>query len=153
MGKHYWPEANLEQALIELIRTWIDLTTATTNTEYKSKCSGWLSEVKHKGLSRWVSRACVGAKTWPRRAGADVESAGHGAWRIRARRCLRMGKTSSRRALVELGGHVGAIRSQRATDSPCTTHLGRGGEDPMNFSFNWARWCNCEDLAMVHGNI
>jgi hypothetical protein len=46
------------------------------------------------------------------------------------------GNTASRRALVELGGHVGAIRSQRATDSPCTTNLGRGGEDPVNFSFN-----------------
>jgi hypothetical protein len=91
MGKHYWPEANLEQALIELIRTWIDLTTATTNTEYKSKCSGWLTMVKHKGLSRWVPRACVGAKTWPRREGADLGTAGHGAWRIRARRCLRRG--------------------------------------------------------------
>jgi hypothetical protein len=40
----------------------------------------------------------------------------------------------------ELGGHVGAIRSQRATDSPCTTNLGRGGEDPANFSFNRAHW-------------
>jgi hypothetical protein len=28
------------------------------------------------------------------------------------------GKTASRRSLVELGGHFGAIRSQRATDSP-----------------------------------
>jgi hypothetical protein len=34
---------------------------------------------------------------------------------------------ASRRALVKLGGHVGAIRSQWATDSPCTTNLGRGG--------------------------
>jgi hypothetical protein len=84
MGKHYRPEANLEQALIELIRTWIDLTTATANTEHKSKRSGWLSVVKHKGLSRWVSQACVGAKTWPRRAGADLGTAGHGARRIRA---------------------------------------------------------------------
>jgi hypothetical protein len=48
----------------------------------------------------------------------------HGARRILARRCLRRGKTVSRRALVELGGHVEAIRSQRATDSPCTTNLG-----------------------------
>ena len=89
MGKHYRPEANLEQALIELIRTWIDLTTATTNTEYKSKCSGWLSVVKHNGLSRWVSQACVGAKTWPRRARADLETASNGARRIRARRWLK----------------------------------------------------------------
>jgi hypothetical protein len=153
MGKHYWPKANLKQALIELIRTWIDLTTTTANTEYKSKCFGWLSVVKHKGLSRWVSRACVGAKTWPRRAGADLGTAGHRARKIRARRCLRRGKTSSRRALVELGGHVGAIQSQRATDSPCTTNLGRAGEDPANFSFNWACWWNCEDLVVVHGAI
>jgi hypothetical protein len=91
MGKHYWPKANLEQALIELIRPWIDLTTATANTEYKLKCFGWLSVVKHKGLSRWVSRACVGAKTWPRRAGADLGTTGHRARRIGARRCLRRG--------------------------------------------------------------
>jgi hypothetical protein len=49
------------------------------------------------------------------------------------------GKTMSRRALVELGGHVGAIR-QRATDSPCTTNLGRGGEDSVNLCFNRAHW-------------
>jgi hypothetical protein len=68
------------------------LTTVTANTEYKSKCSGWLSVVKHKGLSRWVSQACVGAKTWPRRARVDLETAGHGARRIRAQRCLKRGK-------------------------------------------------------------
>jgi hypothetical protein len=46
-----------------------------------------------------------------------------------------------RRALVELGGEVGAIRSQRTTDSPCTTNLGRGGEDSVNLCFNRA---HCE---------
>jgi hypothetical protein len=46
------------------------------------------------------------------------------------------GKTALRRSLVELGGHVGAIRPQRTTDSPCTTNLGRGGEDLANFGFN-----------------
>jgi hypothetical protein len=50
------------------------------------------------------------------------------------------GKTASRRSLVELGGHVGAIRPQGTTDSPCTTNLGRGGEDPVNFGFNRAHW-------------
>jgi hypothetical protein len=63
------------------------------------------------------------------------------------------GKTASRRSLVELGGHVGAIRSQRATDSPCATNLGRGGEDPANFSFNRAHCWNCEYLTGVHGAI
>jgi hypothetical protein len=43
------------------------------------------------------------------------------------------GETVSRRAPVELGGHVGAIRSQSATDSPCTINLGRGGKDSANF--------------------
>jgi hypothetical protein len=60
MGKHYRPEANLEQALIELIRPWIHLTMATANTEYKSKCpvdwvwsstKGWADEY-HKHV--WV---------------------------------------------------------------------------------------------------
>jgi hypothetical protein len=123
------------------------------NTEYKSKHFSWLSVVKHKGLSRWVSRACMGAKTWWRRAGADLGTAGHGARRILARRCLRRGKTVSRRALVELGGHVGAIRSQRATDSPCTTNLGRGGEDSVNFCFNRAHWWSGEYLAVGGGAI
>jgi hypothetical protein len=41
---------------------------------------------------------------------------------------------------VELGGHVGVIESQRATDSPCTTNLGRGGEDSVNLCFNRAHW-------------
>jgi hypothetical protein len=63
------------------------------------------------------------------------------------------GKTPSRRSLVELGGHVAAIRSQRTTDSPCTTNLGRGGEDPTNFSINRAHWWICEYLAVVHGAI
>jgi hypothetical protein len=40
----------------------------------------------------------------------------------------------SRRPLAELGGHVGAIRSPKATDSPCTTNLGRGGKDSVNFA-------------------
>jgi hypothetical protein len=33
-----------------------------------------------------------GAKTWPRRARADLETVGHGARRIHARRCLKRGK-------------------------------------------------------------
>jgi hypothetical protein len=40
----------------------------------------------------------------------------------------------SRRALVELGGHVGAIRLQSATDPPCTANFGRGGKDSTNFA-------------------
>jgi hypothetical protein len=63
------------------------------------------------------------------------------------------GKTAPRWSLVELGGHARAIRSHRATDSPCTTNFGRGGEYPVNFSFNRAHWWNCEYLAMVHGAI
>jgi hypothetical protein len=63
------------------------------------------------------------------------------------------GKTASWRSLVELGGHVGAIRSQRATDSPCTTNLGRVGEDSVNFVFNRAHWWNYEYFAVVHGAI
>jgi hypothetical protein len=82
----------------------------------------------------------MGAKTQSRRAGADLGMAGHGARRILARWCLRRGEKVSRQALVELGGHVGAIRSQRATDSPCTTNLGRIGEDSVNFCFNRALW-------------
>jgi hypothetical protein len=35
---------------------------------------------------------------------------------------------------VELGGLVGAIRSQRATDSPCTLNLGKGGEGSENLA-------------------
>jgi hypothetical protein len=50
------------------------------------------------------------------------------------------GKMASRLSLVELGGHVEAIRLQWTTDSPCTTNLGRGGEDPANFGFNRAHW-------------
>jgi hypothetical protein len=82
----------------------------------------------------------MGAKTRSRRAGADLGTTVHGAQRILARWCLRRGKTVSRRALVELGGRVGAIRSQRATDSPCNTNLGKGGEDFVNFCFNRAHW-------------
>ena len=63
------------------------------------------------------------------------------------------GNTAPRRALVELGGHVEAIRSQRATDSPCTTNLGRGGGGSANFGFNRAHWWNGECLAVVHGAI
>jgi hypothetical protein len=48
------------------------------------------------------------------------------------------GKMASRRSLVELGGHVEHIRPQRTTDLPCTTNLGRGGEDLANFGFNRA---------------
>jgi hypothetical protein len=63
------------------------------------------------------------------------------------------GKMVSRWSLVELGGHVEAIRPQRTTNSPCTTNLGRGGEDLANFGFNQAHWWNCEYLAVVHGTI
>jgi hypothetical protein len=63
------------------------------------------------------------------------------------------GNTAHRRALVELGGHVDAIWSQRATDSLCTTNLGRGGGGSANFGFNRAHWWNGECLAMVHGAI
>jgi hypothetical protein len=45
-----------------------------------------------------------------------------------------------RRVLVELGGAVGATRSQRTAFSLCTTNLGRGGEDSMNLCFNPAHW-------------
>jgi hypothetical protein len=153
MGKHHWPETNLEQALIGLLWPWLSPTTATVNTGYKFKCSGWLSVVKHKGLSRWVSRVCMGAKTWSRRAGADLGTTGHGARRILARRWLRRGKTVPRRALVELGGHVGAIRSQKATYSPCTNNLGRGGEDFVNLCFNRAHWWSGEYLVVGGGAI
>jgi hypothetical protein len=47
---------------------------------------------------------------------------------------------ASRRALVKLGGEIGATRSQSATDSPCTLNLGRGGEGSVNFGFSQARW-------------
>jgi hypothetical protein len=50
------------------------------------------------------------------------------------------GNTASRRALVKLGGNVGAIRSQRATDSPCTTNLAREGGGIANFGFYRAHW-------------
>jgi hypothetical protein len=50
----------------------------------------------------------------------------------------------SQRALVELGGQVGATQSQRASDSPCTTNLGRGGEDSVNLCFNRA---HCEVVS------
>jgi hypothetical protein len=40
---------------------------------------------------------------------------------------------SLRRALVKLGGEIGATRSQSATDSPCTLNLGRGGRGSANF--------------------
>jgi hypothetical protein len=60
---------------------------------------------------------------------------------------------ASRRSLVELGGHVGATWPQGTTNSPCTTNLGRGGEDPANFGFNRAHWWNCEYLAMGDGAI
>jgi hypothetical protein len=45
-----------------------------------------------------------------------------------------------RLALVELGGEVGAMRSQKAIDSPCTTNLGEGGENSVNLCFNRAHW-------------
>jgi hypothetical protein len=63
------------------------------------------------------------------------------------------GNTTPRRALVELWGHVDAIRSQRATDSPCTTNLRRGGGGIANFGFNQAHWWNGECLAVVHSAI
>jgi hypothetical protein len=63
------------------------------------------------------------------------------------------GNTASRRALVKLGGNVGAIRSQRATDSPCTTNLGREGGGSTNFGFYRAHWWNGECLAVVPGAI
>jgi hypothetical protein len=50
------------------------------------------------------------------------------------------GKMASRRALMKLGGEIGATRSQSATDSPCTLNLGRGGEGSANFGFSQARW-------------
>jgi hypothetical protein len=78
----------------------------------------------------------MGAKTRIRRAGADLGSAGHGPRRIFACRRLRRGKMVSRRALVKLGGEVRAIRTQSATDSPCTANLGRDGKDFMNLGFN-----------------
>jgi hypothetical protein len=46
----------------------------------------------------------------------------------------------SRRALVKLGGEVGATWSQSATDSPCTANLGRGGKDFTNLGFNRVHW-------------
>jgi hypothetical protein len=49
---------------------------------------------------------------------------------------------------VELEGHVGGIRSQKATDSPCTINLGRGGEDSVNLCFNLAHWWCGEYLAV-----
>jgi hypothetical protein len=79
MGKHQWPKTDLEQALIGLLWPWLSSTMATANTGYNSKHSGWLSVVKHKGLSRWVSRVCTGAKTWSRRVGVDLGATGHGA--------------------------------------------------------------------------
>jgi hypothetical protein len=44
----------------------------------------------------------------------------------------------SRRALVKLGGEIGATRSQSATDSLGTLNLGRGGGGSANFGFNHA---------------
>jgi hypothetical protein len=78
----------------------------------------------------------MGAKTQLRREGADLGTASHGARRIFTRWRLRRGKMVPRRVLVELGGAVGATRSQRTTVSPCTTNLGRGGENSMNLCFN-----------------
>jgi hypothetical protein len=63
---------------------------------------------------------------WPR----SVEDSAH--------RRLRRGNSVSRQVLVELGGHVEAIRLQRITDSPCTPNLGRGGGGSANFGFNRA---------------
>jgi hypothetical protein len=82
----------------------------------------------------------MGAKTRLRRAGADLGSAGHRVWRIFACRRLRRGKMVSRRALVRLGGEVGATRSQSATNSPCTANFGRGGKDFTNLGFNRVHW-------------
>jgi hypothetical protein len=109
--------------------------------------------VKHKGLSRWVPRACVGAKTWPRREGADLGTAGHGAWRIRARQCLRRGTQRPDDLWWNYGATLMLYGSQRATDSPCTTNLGRGGGGSANFGFNRAHWWNGECLAVVHSTI
>jgi hypothetical protein len=95
----------------------------------------------------------MGAKTWLRRAGADLGMAGHGARRIFARRWLRRGKTVPRRALVELGGEVGPMRSQKATDSLRTTNLGRGGENSVNLCFNRAHWWSGEYLVVGGGAI
>jgi hypothetical protein len=82
MGKHYWPKTNLEQDLIGLLWPQLSPTMVTADTGYNSKHSGWLSVVKHKWLSWWVSRVCTGAKTWLRRVGSDLGATGHGAWRI-----------------------------------------------------------------------
>jgi hypothetical protein len=82
MGKHHWSKTDLEQALIGLLWPRHSPTMATADTRYNSKRSGWLSVVKHEGLSRWVSRVCTSAKTWLRRVGADLGATGHGARRI-----------------------------------------------------------------------
>jgi hypothetical protein len=82
----------------------------------------------------------MGAKTRLRRAGLDLGSAGHRAWRIFACRRLRREKMVSRRALVKLGGEIGATRSQSSTDSPCTANLGIGGKDFANLGFNRVHW-------------
>jgi hypothetical protein len=57
-----------------------------------------------------------------------------------AHRRLRTGKSVPRWDLVELGGHVEAIRPQMITDSPCTPNLGRGGGGSANFGFNRVHW-------------
>jgi hypothetical protein len=44
----------------------------------------------------------------------------------------------ARRALVKLGGEIGATRSQGTTDSLCTLNFGRGGGGSANFGFNRA---------------
>jgi hypothetical protein len=90
----------------------------------------------------------MGAKTILRRAGADLGVAGHGAQRIFTRQWLRRGETVLRRVLVELGGEVGATRSQRTTDALRNTNFGRDGENFVNLCFNRARWWRGEYLAV-----
>jgi hypothetical protein len=108
-----------------------------------SSTKGWADEY-HEHV--WVLKHDQGEReqTWERLA-TSVENS--------CSTVSEKGNTASRRALVKLGGHVGAIRSQRATDSPCTTNLGRGGGGSANFGFYRAHWWNGECLVVVPSAI
>jgi hypothetical protein len=78
----------------------------------------------------------VGVETRIGRARANLGMAGHGAQRKACSTGSDEEEGTSRRIPVKLGGHIGAIRPKRTTNSPCTTNFGKEGGDTANFGFN-----------------
>jgi hypothetical protein len=112
----------------------------TAENTTSSPCSHKIVPVRVERPLRGALWVYMVAKTTIQKRRTIPGSSGHGARRRTCTARSDEGKTVLRRSLVETGGHVGAILPQRTTNSPCTTNLGRGEEDPTNFGFNRAHW-------------